>query len=313
MESPWTQIGENSSAVAPLVSDLVRKRCERETAYTVRTCLRQMTSEFSHIRLRGLHDLLLTIQHGATYSPSVSISNYEGDVKIIPVLLSMSLATPSSDAETATPRPVQSEVPPKAVSPVTEEEALAALSLLQGCCLLDPKMKATSHASKAVKALVENLPLYRPAVQRTCLDTLLSLLVDNEENQREFGVNDGIAPIAHLLSSKFEEQTTRWKCVEFLHLLLVHILRTTMGAPSAGKRVGAATRTPGSESLDANSIPRYTAEHAQRSLRAELGDRIAGMILEESCDVAAFGGDGKRGQSLARLDAQIKQVVRAMS
>ncbi|CAL4923385.1 unnamed protein product [Urochloa decumbens] len=176
-----------------------RRRMYRDLALSLRCGLRDAAAGFSFLRLRGLRALLRALRSAAADADGLGLfrdSQAIRDLQVIPVLFEHSLRRPAGDAVVTVAQVLGME--PAAVrirSPATDSEAVLALRVVLNILM--------------TRGILE---------QRTCLDTLLALLVDCSENQMDFKEQDGLNKIADIVKDPNRDDNVRLKCSEFLLL-----------------------------------------------------------------------------------------------
>ncbi|CAN6300392.1 unnamed protein product [Urochloa humidicola] len=198
-----------------------RRRMYRDLALSLRCGLRDAAAGFSFLRLRGLRALLRALRSAADADDLGIFRDSQAirDLQVIPVLFEHSLRRPAGDAVVTVAQVLGMEpAAPRIRSPATDSEAVLALRVLQGCCLLCPGCAAAAHRYDAVKVVLNILMTRGILEQRACLDTLLALLVDCSENQMDFREQDGLNKIADIVKDPNRDDHVRLKCSEFLLL-----------------------------------------------------------------------------------------------
>ncbi|CAN6324799.1 unnamed protein product [Urochloa humidicola] len=201
-----------------------RRRMYRDLALSLRCGLRDAAAGFSFLRLRGLRALLRALRSAAAAADADGLGLFRDsqairDLQVIPVLFEHILRRPAGDAVVTVAQVLGMEPAAARIrSPATDSEAVLALRVLQGCCLLCPGCAAAAHRYDAVKVVLDILMTRGILEQRTCLDTLLALLVDCSENQMDFKEQDGLNKIADIVKDSNRDDHVRLKCSEFLLL-----------------------------------------------------------------------------------------------
>ncbi|CAL4940227.1 unnamed protein product [Urochloa decumbens] len=199
-----------------------RRRMYRDLALSLRCGLRDAAAGFSFLRLRGLRALLRALRSAAADADGPGLfrdSQAIRDLQVIPMLFEHSLRRPAGEAVVTVAQVLGMEPAAARIrSPATDSEAVLALRVLQGCCLLCPGCAAAAHRYDAIKVVLNILMTRGILEQRTCLDTLLALLVDCSENQMDFKEQDGLNKIADIVKDPNRDDHVRLKCSEFLLL-----------------------------------------------------------------------------------------------
>ncbi|CAN6284195.1 unnamed protein product [Urochloa humidicola] len=205
----------------PAMTASERRRMYRDLALSLRCGLRDAAAGFSFLRLRGLRALLRSLRSAADADDLGLFRDSQAirDLQVIPVLFEHSLRRPAGDAVVTVAQVLGMEpAVVKIRSPATDSEAVLALRVLQGCCLLCSGCVAAAHRYDAVKVVLNILMTWGILEQRTCLDTLLALVVDCSENQMDFKEQDGLNKIADIVKDPNRDDHVRLKCSEFLLL-----------------------------------------------------------------------------------------------
>eukprot|EP00850_Spirogloea_muscicola_P007989 SM000041S15548 [mRNA] locus=s41:797251:799328:+ [translate_table: standard] len=123
----------------------------------------------------------------------------------------------------------------RAAALALEDETVAALRVLEGCCLMEPLCREHAASFHAVQDHLERLVAAgsQPKLQGACLDALLALLLDSPTNQQELMRLKGMTTVATLSTNVHVDPATRSKCTEFIQLVVEQILPEDGEAPQS--------------------------------------------------------------------------------
>lgn len=231
--------GDPPTTLAPEVRDLIsslnRRRLFREVTLSLRSGIRDLSADFSFLRVRGLRSLLESLNYFASNDASINMFRHSQstvELQVVPVLFQNSLQLQKGDPGVKL-EDIFGVEPMKVNSPASNHEISLALRVLEGCCLLHSESLVLAHKHKAVKVLLNIISTGDALVQGACLDALISLMLDSSSNQMDFENANGMKKIAELMKDEQLEENTRLKCAEFLLLLIGHVNGRRNQAPLA--------------------------------------------------------------------------------
>uniref|UniRef100_A0A1D1YRA8 Cell division control protein 14 n=1 Tax=Anthurium amnicola TaxID=1678845 RepID=A0A1D1YRA8_9ARAE len=216
---------QDAAAVGELVASFNHRRMYREVTLALRSALRDAVAEFSFLRLRGLRNLLKSLQSFAkndVITPLFRQSQSVPELQVVPVLFQNTLKQ-YKDEPVFNLDDIFGVEPLKISSPAADSEVALALRVLEGCCLLHSESRDLAQQLNAVKVLVNILSTRGALEQGACLDAFIALMLDSSVNQFEFEACRGIEKIAELMKDEQVDESVRLKCGEFVLLLIGHI------------------------------------------------------------------------------------------
>jgi hypothetical protein len=164
--------------------------------------------------------------------------------------------------------------------PSTDAEVALALRVLEGCCLLHPDSTILAHQHRGIQVLMNVLSTRGVLEQGTCLDALISIMLDSSVNQMDFEACNGIEEVALLIRDRQADENLRLKCGEFLLLLLGHL----------------------------NGRERSPMALIHEDIRRLLGEKSASLIWAAS----QFGSTLDPEQRLTALHIQARRVLESL-
>jgi len=216
---------DSSDLEGDLIPSLDRRKMYREVTLSIRSGIRDATSETSFLRVRGLQVLLKALQSISKNDTTIGLFHQSQSIpqlQVVPVLfqhtLKQNVEEPIFDIDH-----ILGVEPKKICSPATEKEVAIGLRVLQGCCLLHEESKFFANQYSAVKVIINLLSTRGILEQGACLDVLVSLMLDSPSNQLEFEACRGLDVVAQLIKDDQKDEDIRLKCGEFLLLLIGHV------------------------------------------------------------------------------------------
>lgn len=273
----------SATVVGELVNSLNKERLYREVTLALRTGLRDARAEFSFLRVRGLRSILKFLRSVAESDSTIQLfchSQSIPELQVVPVLFQNSLKE-SEDDVVANLDHILSVEPLKITSPSTDAEVALALRVLEGCCLLHRESTVFAHQHKAIQVMMNILSTRGPLEQGTCLDALISIMLDSSANQMDFEACNGIEEVAELIRDKQVDENLRMKCGEFLLLLIGHLNGRERSSPMAA---------------------------IHEDIRRLLGEKSASLIWAAS----QFGSTLDPEQRLMALHIQARRVLESL-
>lgn len=273
----------SATVVGELVNSLNKERLYREVTLALRTGLRDARAEFSFLRVRGLRNILKFLRSVAESDSTIQLfchSQSIPELQVVPVLFQNSLKK-SEDDVVANLDHILSVEPLKITSPSTDAEVALALRVLEGCCLLHRESTVFAHQHKAIQVMMNILSTRGPLEQGTCLDALISIMLDSSANQMDFEACNGIEEVAELIRDKQVDENLRMKCGEFLLLLIGHLNGRERSSPMAA---------------------------IHEDIRRLLGEKSASLIWAAS----QFGSTLDPEQRLMALHIQARRVLESL-
>ncbi|XP_024980023.1 uncharacterized protein LOC112516968 isoform X2 [Cynara cardunculus var. scolymus] len=207
-KSPDTTV---PSPVTDLVSSLDDQRLYREVTLALRTGLRDARSDFSFLRLHGLGNILKFLRSVAASDSTINLfcnSQSITALQVVPALFQHSLQE-TEDQIVSNLDHIFSVEPLKIKSPSTDTEVSLALRVLEGCCLLHKESTILAHQFKAIQVLMNILATRGVLEQGSCLDALISIMLDSPLNQMDFEDCNGIEEVALLIGDKQVDENLR--------------------------------------------------------------------------------------------------------
>ncbi|MQM08451.1 hypothetical protein Taro_041307 [Colocasia esculenta] len=141
---------QDAEAVGEMVTSLNRRRMYREVTLALRSALRDAVAEFSFLRLRGLRNLLKSLQSVAGNDAAIPLFLQSQSIPELQVLFQSTLRQ-SKDKFMLNLDHIFGVEPLKINSPATDSEVALALRVLEGCCLLHRESRDLAHQHKAIK------------------------------------------------------------------------------------------------------------------------------------------------------------------
>ncbi|KAL3675224.1 hypothetical protein R1sor_025172 [Riccia sorocarpa] len=268
--------GNQQSAIVDFVNSLTNQRLYREVSLRLRTGLRDAKAEFSFLRVKGLRSLAKFLQSAVESEKMIELfleSQTYLELQVVPVLFEHILAPRKRDSDDQ-----------RIINPPSVDEISLALRILEGCCLLDASSRLFASRHSACKELLSLVLKSEQSQQGACLDALLAVLVDSPANQKDFEQIHGVRKVAELVKATDMNDTTRFKCAEFLLLLIGQVLPKQIKPVDGRKNV-------------------LTAEGAKQDVIEILG-RPAGAIFDSIGSTEAAGSDFDSKQTSLRTLAQ---------
>eukprot|EP00850_Spirogloea_muscicola_P020358 SM000213S06823 [mRNA] locus=s213:136693:139110:+ [translate_table: standard] len=161
---------------------------------------------------------------------SMDVAASGGAMVVVCVLFQNTLAPPVPKREPPPSSPparlAVSAGARRAAALALEDETVAALRVLEGCCLMEPLCREHAASFHAVQDHLERLLAAgsQPKLQGACLDALLALLLDSPTNQQELMRLKGMTTVARLSTNVHVDHATRSKCTEFIRLVVEQVL-----------------------------------------------------------------------------------------